>query len=123
MAEEEMRVCDSCIQVIDEKLADGMNKRFYNENTSNSNCSRGSSSRLRCTAVAAEQKTEAPGLNLLKWLREQGAAQDKVELRTLEVPAAGERHMSWLLVVCTSCALQQLPFFLQHHPLRHIAGA
>jgi hypothetical protein len=48
------------------------------------------SSRLRCTAVAAEQKTEAPGLNLLKWLKEKGAPQDKVELRTLDVPAAGE---------------------------------
>jgi len=47
---------------------------------------------LRCTAVAAEQKTEAPGLNLLKWLRENGAAQDKVELRTLEVPAAGRGY-------------------------------
>jgi hypothetical protein len=47
------------------------------------------SSRLRCTAVAAEQKTEAPGLNLLKWLKENGAPQDKVELKTMQVPEAG----------------------------------
>lgn len=62
------------------------------------------SSRLRCTAVAAEQKTEAPGLNLLKWLREQGAPQDKVELKTLDVPAAG------VLVIgpCRCCCLSGL---------------
>lgn len=54
------------------------------------------SSRLRCTAVAAEQKTEAPGLNLLKWLKEKGAPQDKVELRTLDVPAAGEFDLLFL---------------------------
>ena len=28
VSEEEQRVCDSCIQVVDEKLAEGMNKRF-----------------------------------------------------------------------------------------------
>eukprot|EP00882_Tetradesmus_deserticola_P007868 GHRQ01008282.1.p1 GENE.GHRQ01008282.1~~GHRQ01008282.1.p1 ORF type:complete len:243 (+),score=80.61 GHRQ01008282.1:315-1043(+) len=42
-----------------------------------------------CAAATAEHKTEAPGLNLMKWLKDNGAPQDKVELRTLEVPAAG----------------------------------
>lgn len=67
--------------------------------------SRQHTGRLRCTAVAAEQKTEAPGLNLLKWLRENGAAQDKVELRTLEVPAAGRcRHRFIQGNTCCPCS-------------------
>jgi hypothetical protein len=39
--------------------------------------------------VQADAKPEAPGLSLLKWLKDNGAEQEKVELRTLEVPAAG----------------------------------
>eukprot|EP00775_Hariotina_reticulata_P013147 gene13147-13277_t len=49
-------------------------------------CSRSGSA---CAAVQADAKPEAPGLSLLKWLKDNGADQDKVELRTLEVPAAG----------------------------------
>eukprot|EP00879_Flechtneria_rotunda_P016734 GHRR01017515.1.p1 GENE.GHRR01017515.1~~GHRR01017515.1.p1 ORF type:complete len:363 (+),score=117.95 GHRR01017515.1:222-1310(+) len=45
--------------------------------------------RIACAAVLAEQKTEAPGLSLLKWLSDNGAPQAKLELRTLDVPAAG----------------------------------
>jgi hypothetical protein len=36
VAPEEMRVCDSCIQVIDEKLAEGMHRRLHNNNNNNS---------------------------------------------------------------------------------------
>lgn len=43
-----------------------------------------------CAAATAEHKTEAPGLSLMKWLKDNGAPQDKVELRTLEVQAAGD---------------------------------
>ncbi len=35
MSPEELRVCDSCIQVIDEKLADGINKRFHSSGNTN----------------------------------------------------------------------------------------
>jgi hypothetical protein len=50
-----------------------------------------------CAAATAEHKTEAPGLNLMKWLKDNGAPQDKVELRTLEVPAAGTKQQQLLL--------------------------
>eukprot|EP00878_Enallax_costatus_P011624 GHUV01012133.1.p1 GENE.GHUV01012133.1~~GHUV01012133.1.p1 ORF type:complete len:193 (+),score=48.65 GHUV01012133.1:313-891(+) len=46
-------------------------------------------SRTICAAATTEQKTEAPGLNLMKWLADNGAPQTKVKLQTLELPAAG----------------------------------
>lgn len=39
--------------------------------------------------MEASTTSHAPGVNLLKWLRDNGAEQSKVALRTLELPAAG----------------------------------